>query len=122
MKKCIATMMLALSVMTLAGQTVDTYRFKMNLKIPRIYNNMQSLGYRKYQPQTLRGELQLVYKDTGETLVRVKNLENRTHKINGMNITYICYDYPYDGHTPLAVAIGNNKTGKFTQGAVEFAF
>ena len=94
----------------------------MNLKVPRIYDNMASKGYRKLQPQRLVGDLQFVYKDDGTTTVRVKNLVNKTHKINGIPISYVCYDFPYDYHDPLVVGIGSNKTGKFKQGGAEFAF
>ena len=94
----------------------------MNLKVPRIYDNMASKGYRKLQPQKLVGDLQFIYKDDGTTTVRVKNLVNKTHKINGIPISYVCYDFPYDYHEPLVVGIGNNKTGKFKQGGAEFAF
>ena len=94
----------------------------MNLKVPRIYDNMASKGYRKLQPQRLVGELQFVYKSDGTTSVRVKNLVNKSHKINGIPISYVCYDFPYDYHDALVVGIGSNKTGKFKQGGAEFAF
>ena len=52
----------------------------------------------------------------------MKNLENRTHKVNGIPISYVCYDYPYNYHNPLVVGIGSNLTGVFKQGGAEFAF
>ena len=104
------------------GKTIDTYSFKMNLRIPRIYDNMASRGYRKLQPQYLVGELQFIYRDDGEIQVKVKNLVNKTHRINGIPISYVCYDYPYDYHSPLVVGIGSNKTGKFKQGGATFSF
>lgn len=103
--------------------TVDTYRFRMRLQVPRIYNNTESLGYRKYQNQRIDGYLQFVYNDTtGKTKVRVKGLENITHKINGRRITYECYDYPYDGISCSISAVGNNRTGKFSGCGTRFAF
>ena len=107
---------------TMFGQTRDIYNFNMVLKVPRIYDNYQSMGYRKLQPQRLSGELHFIYKSNGKTTVEVKNLKNKTHKINGVPITYICYKYPYQGHEPTMVAIGSNKTGVFKSGGVEFAF
>lgn len=83
---------------------------------------MASMGYRKLQLQRIVGDLQITYGDDGSTKVQVKNLENRTHKINGIPISYVCYDYPYDHHSPLVVAIGSNRTGKFKTGGIEFAF
>ena len=94
-KKAIAAIALVCSATGMA-QIVDTYSFTMHLNVPRIYDNMESLGYRKYQYQTLKGQLMFIYKDDGETLVKVKDLENRTHKINGKRVTYTCYDYPYE--------------------------
>jgi len=123
MKKALIMLLAAtLSAFTALCQTVDTYKFTMNLKVPRIYDNMASKGYRKLQPQRLVGELQFVYKDNGDVKVRVKNLVNKTHKINGIPISYVCYEYPYEYHNPLVVGIGSNKTGKFKQGGAEFAF
>lgn len=90
----------------------------MNLKVPRIYNNMQSLGYRKYQPQILRGTLKVTYQPDGGTTIEVLGLVNKTHAVNGIPITYVCYDYPYEGHSPMVVVVGSNKTGKFETGAM----
>lgn len=109
-------------VMAANAQIVDTYDFTMHLYIPRVYDNMQSLGYRKYQPQTLKGQLMFIYSDDGETVVKVKGLENRTHKVNGKRVTYECYEYPYDDNGVLVVGIGSNRTLKFTQGGACFSF
>ena len=123
MKNAIAVLSTtAMLVLSCIGQTVDTYSFKMNLKVPRIYNNGESLGYRKLEPQKLVGELQFIYNDDGSVNVKVNKLENRTHKENGVPILYTCYDFPYENHNPLVVGIGSNKTGKFKQGGAEFAF
>lgn len=111
-----------MSAITTNAQIVDTYRFTMNLKVPRIYDNMASKGYRKLQPQRLVGDLQFVYKTDGTVKVRVKNLVNKSHKISGVPISYVCYEYPYEYHDALVVGIGSNKTGKFKQGGAEFAF
>ena len=40
---------------TATAQIVDVYSFRMLLYVPRIYNNMESMGYRKYQLQTISG-------------------------------------------------------------------
>lgn len=122
MKTAITMLLAAVMSMQASAQVVDTYKFTMNLKVPRIYDNMQSLGYRKLQSQRLVGELQFVYKNDGSVNVRVKNLVNKSHKIGGNCISYVCYEYPYDYHDPLVVGIGSNKTGKFKQGGAEFAF
>ena len=122
-KKTILSAIAAFAFAMVANaQIVDTYSFTMHLYVPRIYDNMQSLGYRKYQHQTLKGELMFIYSDSEETVVKVKGLENRTHKINGHRVTYKCYDWPYDDNQVLVVGIGSNKTGKFTQGGACFSF
>ena len=122
MKKAITMLLAAVMSVAASAQIIDTYKFTMSLKVPRIYDNMASKGYRKLQPQRLVGELQFIYGNDGTVKVQVKNLVNKTHKISGIPITYICYDYPYDYHEPLVVGIGSNKTGKFKQGGAEFAF
>ena len=122
-KKAILSALFAIFAMATASATVvDTYLFTMRLNVPRVYDNMQSLGYRKYQAQTLKGELFFIYTDSGETIVKVKDLENRTHKVNGRKVTYTCYDYPYNDNGVLVVGVGSNKTLKFTQGGASFSF
>lgn len=32
------------------AHVIDKYDFTMHLYVPRVYDNMQSLGYRRYQP------------------------------------------------------------------------
>lgn len=122
MKRIALVALTIVSSSLLIGQTIDTYAFRMSLKVPRIYDNMQSRGYRKLQTQRITGELQFIYDDDGNVTVKVNNLVNNTHRISGQKITYKCYDFPYDYHDPLLVAIGNNRTGKFKDGGVEFAF
>ena len=122
MNKALLTLSALLLLLPAFSKTVDIYNFKMNLKVPRIYNNMQSLGYRKYQSQTLRGELHITYGDDGTTKVNVYGLYNKTHKVNGINVTYVCSEWPYDDDNVLIVGVGNNKTGKFTEGGASFSF
>ena len=49
-KKAILSIVAALLCFAVDAQIVDTYSFTMHLYVPRVYNNMESLGYRKYQP------------------------------------------------------------------------
>ena len=104
------------------AHVIDQYSFTMHLYVPRVYDNMQSLGYRKYQPQILKGTLFVIYTDDQETLVKVYDLENRTHKINGKRVTYECSESPYDDNGVLTVGVGSNKTLKFTHSGVKFSF
>lgn len=123
-KRAILSAIAALFAMAMSAQalTVDTYTFTMRLNVPRIYDNMQSKGYRKYQPQSLKGNLHFIYTDEGETLVKVTGLTNKTHKVGGKPVTYTCYEWPYEDNEVLVVGIGNNKTLKFTQGGASFSF
>lgn len=121
-KKIILSLVAGLLSFAAIAQIVDTYSFTMRLNVPRVFNNMESLGYRKYQPQTLKGELLFIYAGPGETVVKVKGLYNKTHKVNGKPVTYECWDWPYDDNQVLVVGIGSNKTLKFTQGGAAFSF
>lgn len=123
MKK-IAIFIMAASVLlpAFSKTIIDTYRFKMVLNVPRIYDNMQSKGYRKYQKQTIQGELKFIYDDETGSKVEVYGLENKTHKISGRRITYECSEYPYDDNMFLSVGLGSNRTLKFNQSGVRFSF
>ena len=129
-KKSILTLMLVMmSAFCFTGDStfpsydiVDTYKMTMRLRVPRIYDNMQSLGYRRYQPQRFVGELSLIYRSTGDVDVQVNGLTNRTHRINGKFITYECSEWPYGDFQNMAIAVGNNRTLKFNQGGIDVAF
>lgn len=117
--------LLALSLISIAAgiyaDIVDVYDFKMSLRIPRTVDNMQSLGYRKYQTQTLRGYLYVTYDDEDNVTLEVKDLVNKTHKINGNCITYdVTVDNEGERQYPIWTYIGNNKTGKFYTPSVCF--
>ncbi len=139
MKKLILTLALAISVgfgVNLAANVddeydyeepqvevaaVDTYIFTMHLAVPRIYDNAQSLGSRKYQSQTIKGEMLMMYgKDAKLVDVQFTNMVNKTHKLS--NGKYVSY-----GRTTLDTiiwprfnAIGSNKTGKFKTASICF--
>lgn len=114
-----------LSVLVIAqvcsAAIVDEYKFTMRVYVPRIYDNTASLGYRKYKQQTVNGTLRLTYESgTVRPTITVTNLVNKSHKINGCNITYTTTvdsgDYVY----PRVNVIGNNKTGVFKTGTIVF--
>ena len=111
-----------LSFVVNASTIVDTYTFRMTLHVPRIHDNSLSLGYRRYQTQLFKGELQVSYKEDGTVETKVLNLVNRTHKINNNRITYVCHDWPYDDNSGYVVGIGSNRTKKFSQAGVKFGF
>jgi len=112
------------------GESVtDVYTFKMKVCVPRIYDNMTSQGYRKYQWQQIKGDMCITYQvgEDGEYIdrpkIEIKNLVNATHKINGKNITYKCSvnnDGELDGPYTRVNVIGSNKTDIFKQASIVF--
>lgn len=104
-----------------AGTRTDVYDFKMSLKVPRIYSNMDSLGSRRYQTQRLVGKMYISYDMDGDQrpTVLISNLVNRTHKINGKNITY---DVEVDEGMLLTRVnlIGDNRKNLFRTPSVNF--
>ena len=99
---------------------VDGFKFQMALKVPRIYDNNSSKGYRKYQAQKLEGEMYLIYRNGETPEVVITNLVNKTQKMsNGAKIKYSCTIDPEKVY-PVVNYIGNNKTGKFNVGSIVF--
>lgn len=140
MKKIIM-LVLAVGAMSLRGASTysscfdcktvtDVYKIKMKVGVPRIYDNTKSLGYRKYQWQLLEGEMHVTYdaQADGECYlespkIEIKNLINKTHKINCRNITYKCgvnNDGELEGPYTRVNVIGNNRTDVFKTASVVF--
>ena len=97
------------------------YSFTMKLNVPRIYNNNDSLGQRKYQTQTIKGRLFLDYDKDGKLIgMSFSELYNATHIMsNGKHVTYTgCLD---NNKTFNVVAIGNNRTQKFNVASICFS-
>lgn len=104
------------------------YKCTMLLDIPRVYDNTQSLGYRKPQRQQIVGYITV---DTdisgrseeedkifgyGEPAICALGFTNNTHKISTGKVTYedAC------AQEVMWRYIGNNKTGVFRRTNVEF--
>ena len=100
---------------------IDYYDFTLRLHIPRIYNNSTSLGYRKYQLQTIVGEMQLQYDKFGDIAdIVFTNMVNKTQKLsNGSALTYP-RSYLDNIVYPRFNAIGNNKTKIFKTASICF--
>ena len=85
-----------------------------SLYVPRVYDNSESKGYRKYQRQRIEGEFYLGFNVDGEAVGYLfKNFINRTHILsNGKHVTYdVILDE--NAYFPRFNAIGSNKTGVF---------
>ena len=103
-----------------AEPTTDVYDFRMRVRVPRIYNNTTSQGQRKWQTQYIYGQMLVDYNtDDIAPIVTFKNCYNKTHKINGKNVTYLC-EQGYDEVVRRWVVMGNNKTGSFKNGSCFF--
>lgn len=102
----VTTMM---SLLASAG-SIDAYDFTMNLKIPRVYDNTQSLGYRAVQRQRIHGHLLVKWEDGyRKPTLQIVDLVNATHRMsNGKNVAY-----DVNVASSKMNAIGSNKTQKF---------
>ena len=62
----------------------------MSLKVPRVYNNTKSLGYRKDQTQKIKGTLKIIYKED-ELRPTFEITNNTVNVINGKYAVYVQY-------------------------------
>lgn len=117
---------IALFMLLFCGSTgyaeTDVYNFRMNLYIPRVYDNTSSLGYRKYQKQIIKGEMLVTYLNVNDKVrpdITITNLVNLTHKISNAPLSYTTYidDYPI----PRINLIGDNMSQSFKTASVTFA-
>lgn len=114
MRKLFTLCMMAILAFAASADVTDVYKLKMRLKVPRVYNNTQSLGYRKPQSQLLEGYLLVTYKDEdSRPSFAISNLYNKTHKINGVCVKYTTYIS--ESTFPRLNVIGDNKTEKFSR-------
>ena len=101
---------------------IDTFELKMKVRVPRVYDNTHSLGYRKYQWQTIVGPMKLVWKDGQDTPdVEFGTLTNKTHKLS--NKKNINYSVMLDENTMYSRfnAVGSNMKHQFKTAAINFA-
>lgn len=104
-----------------ARQVTDAYDFKMTLQVPRVYDNTESQGYRKYQRQSVTGRMYITYDTASDArpVISFGRLVNNTHKVNGANVEYnVTIENVV---TPRVNVIGSNRTGVFKTPSVEFA-
>lgn len=100
---------------------VDTYTFTMKVAVPRIYDNLQSQGSRKYNTQTIKGSMLICYTKDYEPIIIIQNLVNKSQRLsNGMSISYKCNTQLLETFPNRVYLIGNNKTGKFHTASVGF--
>ena len=97
----------------------DVYKFTLHLNVPQVFDNSQSSGYRKYQRQTITGEMLIRWIDDGSFRIDFNNLYNKKFKVGGQNVTYVGYE---DSNIVLSryTYIGSNKTGLFVKPSICF--
>jgi len=90
------------------------YKLTMSLKVPRVYDNTASKGYRKIQKQKITGYIYVdrehaMEDEPGEPTIISHDMVNNTHKVSGRKVSYS------DAYASGVMwrFIGNNKTGKF---------
>lgn len=88
MKQYLFFLMLLIASSVFSDQYTDVYDVKMKLNIPRVVDNTQSLGYRKYQAQLISGQMFMTYGDYGVEKVCFSKFINYTHKVNDIYVTY----------------------------------
>ena len=96
----------------------DIYQLRMRLRVPAIYNNMESQGLRRYRPQVFCGELRIHYGGEGgdEVEISIPALTNLSYKIRNVHVSYKTEITGY----PIWSAVGNNKTGVFQKATLVF--
>lgn len=100
-------------------EATDVYDLTLMLRVPQVYNNAESTGYRKYGFQKIKGELYIKWLVSGGYKIEMGNLENKTFKVKGVRVAYEWYDG--DLVYPRLNWIGNNKTEKFTVPTLYFS-
>ena len=91
---------------------VDVYDFKLSLKVPQVFNNTKSTGYRSFKYQRIVGTMYVQWLEGGGCSFAFSDLKNRDFRVGGAYVTY-------DGVTNNEMLygrlnwIGNNKTEVF---------
>ena len=115
----IAAVMAACGIPSDANAAKSYYKISMTLKVPRVFNNSDSMGYRKVQSQKIVGYIS-VDRDScdefGEPKMEAIGLVNTSHRISGKRVTYdsaiadeVMWRY-----------VGNNKTDVFKNATIKF--
>lgn len=111
--------MAILALCATAGAETLVYKAVFTLKVPRVYANTESKGYRKYQTQVVRG---VVTVDTSNLVAGEPKMTacftNTTHKVAGRFVTYEC---EVDQSSVMWRWIGDNRKGDFHKPCLRFS-
>lgn len=111
----ILSAMMICATLIAPNQYDEIWKIRMSLQVPRVYDNTESLGYRKYQQQSVWGTFAIVNREGKEPEVMFLALSNRTHKVAKKCVTYETIVFDDD---TLWHGIGNNLTGVFATRSV----
>jgi len=106
----------AVSGFSAKAETI-TYKLVMKLDIPRVYDNMQSKGYRKVQKQRIVGFVTINKDAVGEPVIKTYGIFNKTHLVGGK---YVTYDDTVADDVMWRY-IGSNETGVFKNVQLKFS-
>ena len=98
---------------------MDTYDIVLSLRVPQVFSNTTSLGYRKYHRQTIKGNMSIIWMSDGSFSFEFNNLVNKTFKVGGGAVTY----QGIEGRNivyPRLNWIGNNKSDSFKTPCLSF--
>ena len=90
----------------------DVYSLTLTMRVPQVFDNTKSTGYRKYVTQRIRGEMHVNWQSDGTFTLSFANLVNSNFKVGGANVKYTGYEDRDMFYTRYNY-IGSNKTGAF---------
>lgn len=67
---------------------MDTYGLTLSLKVPQVLSNTTSQGYRKYQNQKIKGNMNIIWMSDDSFRIEFDNLVNKTFYVSGGKVTY----------------------------------
>ena len=89
---CIGSFPLCLSAVADEPSAVivaeDEYAISLKLQVPQVIDNMSSVGYRKYQTQTIKGKMYICWLDDGGFALDFDELENKNFKVRSTRVKY----------------------------------
>ena len=98
---------------------MDTYTLTLHLRVPQVFANTTSQGYRKYQVQRIKGDMNIIWMSDGTFSFEFDKLVNNTFKVGGSKVTYTGFE-GREMVYPRFNWIGNNRTDSFQTACLSF--
>lgn len=120
MTKRIWLLLFLLPIFSLYGENyVDVYSFKLRLKVPQVFNNSTSKGYRKFQLQYIKGQMLIEWQTDGTYKIEFADLKNYNFKVQDACVTYEA-EINTDVVSPHYTYIGSNQSNVFKTPSIGF--